>query len=57
MAALRFGLLAGRLLQTANDEPTQAQLEQYCHRTIQEIIGPRAAVVRHAIELGREAKV
>jgi hypothetical protein len=56
-AALRFGLLAGRLLQAANDESAHAELEQRYHRTMREIIGPRAAAVRHALELGREARV
>jgi hypothetical protein len=56
-AALRFGLLVSRLLQMANDESGHAWLEQRYHRTMREIIGPRAAVVRHALELGREARV
>ncbi len=55
--ALRFGLLAGHLLQAANDESGHIELEQRYHRTMREIIGPRAAVVRHALELYREVKV
>ena len=55
VAALRFGLLAGHLLQTANDSSVHSELEERYKRSIETIFRDRARCVHHALLLGDEA--
>lgn len=55
VAALRFDLLTGHLLQTANDSSVHVDLEERYKRSIEAIFRDRARCVRHALLLGDEA--
>jgi hypothetical protein len=56
VAALRFGLLAGRVLAAARDERGYAELERRYQRPAQAIVSDRALVVAHALALALELR-
>jgi hypothetical protein len=57
VAALHFGLIAGRLLKLVHNESRHGWLEQRFGRTFDEIITSRAIAVAHALELADEARL
>jgi hypothetical protein len=56
VAALRFGLLAGRVLAMARDEAGYAELERRYQRPARAVITDRALVVAHALALAAELR-
>ncbi len=56
VAALHFGLIAGRLLKLVHNESRHSWLEQRFGRTFDEIITSRAIAITHALELAKEAR-
>lgn len=57
IAALHFGLIAGRLLKLVHNESRHNWLEQRFGRTFDEIITSRAIAITHALELAEEARL
>jgi Phosphotransferase enzyme family len=57
VAALHFGLIAGRLLKLVHNESRHSWLEQRFGRTFDEIITSRAIAITHALELAKEARL
>ncbi|MEH2194952.1 MAG: phosphotransferase [Nostoc sp.] len=57
VAALHFGLIAGRLLYLVRNESRYNWLEQRFGRTFDEIIRSRAIAISHALELADEARL
>ncbi len=56
VAALHFGLIAGRFLKLVHNESRHSWLEQRFGRTFDEIITSRAIAITHALELAKEAR-
>jgi hypothetical protein len=56
VAALRFGLLAGRVLTRAHDEAGYAELERRYQRPARAVIEDRALVVAHALALAAKLR-
>ena len=56
VAALRFGLLAGRVLAMARDEAGYAEIERRYQRPARAVITDRALVVAHALALAAELR-
>ncbi|MFN6461091.1 MAG: phosphotransferase [Nostoc sp. DedVER02] len=57
VAALHFGLIAGRLLKLVHNESRHSWLEQRFGRTFEEIITSRAIAIAHGLELADEARL
>ncbi|MEP7190106.1 MAG: hypothetical protein ABI901_13015 [Roseiflexaceae bacterium] len=55
-AALRFGLLAGLLLQQVHDTQEHKAIEQHYQRPFDQIMAQRTALVAHALQLADEAE-
>ncbi|QLE39633.1 hypothetical protein FD723_03425 [Nostoc sp. C052] len=57
IAAVHFGLIAGRLLKLVQNESRHSWLEQRFGRSFDEIITSRAIAITHALELADEARL
>ncbi|QKQ77428.1 hypothetical protein FBB35_32720 [Nostoc sp. TCL240-02] len=57
LAALHFGLIAGRLLKLVQNESRHSWLEQRFGRTFDEIITSRAIAITHGLKLADEARL